>query len=86
MAILGASAHSSVQSLTITRTATTTDQRWIIGRADSARRQISYHPVVRFVHAPSGVDLDLRDPISYQEFVAWGRSLMGGDTSGMLDI
>jgi hypothetical protein len=87
MDIFATAASSAVQSLTIAKTASTDQrQRIQIAPGDSARRAIGYRPVLRFVEAPSRIDLDLRDPISYQQFVAWGRSMIGGDTSGMLDI
>jgi hypothetical protein len=83
--ISGSAAHSAAQSVVIARVSTTS-QRWMqIGQNDSGSR-IGFRSPVRFIDASNRVDLDLRDPISYQQFVTWGRSMMGGDTSGMLDI
>lgn len=85
MIIGGRAAHSSAQSVTISRVSTTSPHWMRIERTDSPGR-LGLRSPVRFVDAPSLVDPDLREPISYEQFVAWGRSMMGGDTSGMLDI
>ena len=69
-----------------TASAATADRGWIIRRGDLGKPPIRYLAFVRYLDPPVAVDPDLRDPISYQQFVTWGRSMMGGDTSGMLDI
>lgn len=61
------------------------------GQADSSRAMRWYvpathvSPIVYRIPVPNDWDDLMPNPASVQEWIAWGQSMRGGDTSDMID-